>query len=372
VNTHKTTCYECGGEVNPIAKTCPSCGAPLPFGSQLLQNFHVARKRERFGPYTEAAARTSLAQGTIRPDDLCWQPGMATWLPVSRVLQPRPTARPQPIDYGLTYDDVNLYNNLRAPWDRPIEGKYINCIGTRPDDTYTQGTRWFASLLRWSGRIEALMILGTYALPLGGIIMFVGKQTVIGLCLLALGSVCLAPTIIATMIITRLRKRGRPTLEKYWEALHAYDNNKAAAEAAARAAARDAELRKRSYWTLLDGYSFEQATAEVLRKHQFTALVTRGSGDGGIDIEVTRNGLRGVVQCKALINCVGPSVVRDLYGVIHHCRAAFGIVVSRGGFTRGAGDFARDKPILFLDTDDLIAMQEGRDVLAKAFAPKEP
>jgi len=25
------------------------------------------------------------------------------------------------------------------------------------------------------------------------------------------------------------------------------------------------------------------------------------------------------------------------------------------------------KPILFLDTDDLIAMQEGRDVLAEAF-----
>jgi len=44
-------------------------------------------------------------------------------------------------------------------------------------------------------------------------------------------------------------------------------------------------------------------------------------------------------------------------------------IVSRGGFTRGAGEFARDKPIYFLDTDDLIAMQEGRDVLAKAFAP---
>jgi hypothetical protein len=140
-----------------------------------------------------------------------------------------------------------------------------------------------------------------------------------------------------------------------------------AAKAEADAAAHQANLRKRSYWEFLDGYSFEQATAEVLRKHQFTALVTRGSGDGGVDIEVTRNGLRGVVQCKAHINCVGPSVVRDLYGVIHHCGAAFGIVVSRGGFSPGAADFARDKPILFLDTDDLIAMQEGRDVLAKAF-----
>ncbi len=67
---------------------------------------------------------------------------------------------------------------------------------------------------------------------------------------------------------------------------------------------------------------------------------------------------------RDLLNCV----VRDLYGVIHHSRASFGIIVSRGGFTKGAVEFARDKPILFLDTDDLIAMQEGRDVLAKAFA----
>jgi hypothetical protein len=33
----------------------------------------------------------------------------------------------------------------------------------------------------------------------------------------------------------------------------------------------------------------------------------------------------------------------------------------------GAIDFASDKPILFLDVSDLIAMQESRDVLAAAF-----
>jgi hypothetical protein len=109
--------------------------------------------------------------------------------------------------------------------------------------------------------------------------------------------------------------------------------------------------------------------SRVRSSHQFNPRVTPGSGDGGIDIEVTRNGLRGVVQCKAHVACVGPHVVRDLYGLIHHSRADFGIIVSRGGFTRGAADFARDKPIYFLDTDDLIAMQEGRDVLATAFQP---
>lgn len=132
-------------------------------------------------------------------------------------------------------------------------------------------------------------------------------------------------------------------------------------------AAHEAEMQKRSYWQCLDGYAFEHATAEVLNKHQFNARVTPGSGDGGIDVEVTKNGLKGVVQCKAHVACAGPHVVRDLYGVIHHSGAAFGIIVSRGGVSQGAVDFARDKPILFLDTSDLIAMQEGRDVLAEAF-----
>ena len=159
-------------------------------------------------------------------------------------------------------------------------------------------------------------------------------------------------------------RRSRAAYLKFEEARLAYE----AIEAAKRKAARDAELRKRSYWEFLDGYAFERATAEVLNKHQFNPRVTPGSGDGGIDIEVTKNGLKGVVQCKAHTSCVGPHVVRDLYGVIHHCGASFGIIVSRGGFTRGAIDFARDKPILFLDVSGLIAMQEGRDVLAAAFS----
>jgi hypothetical protein len=166
--------------------------------------------------------------------------------------------------------------------------------------------------------------------------------------------------LIPDAVRTYKEKHPSKNLLAYREALRLYEVE--------CKAAHEAELRKRSYWEFLDGYAFERATAEVLSEHQFNTVVTPGSGDGGIDIEVTRNGLKGVVQCKAHVACVGPHVVRDLYGVIHHCGAAFGIIVSRGGFTRGAHEFARDKPILFLDTDDLIAMQEGRDVLAAAFS----
>ena len=70
------------------------------------------------------------------------------------------------------------------------------------------------------------------------------------------------------------------------------------------------------------------------------------------------------------MTCVGPHIVRDLFGVMNHSRADFGMIVSRGGFSKGAIDFAKDKPIFLVDTSGLMAMQEGKDVLAKEFAPK--
>ena len=96
-----STCYECGKAISSLAAACPSCGAPLSAGqpssgsttatASSALDFHVAREGKRFGPYTEVAARKYLADGRIHADDLCWRPGMDTWLPVSHVLQLAPT-----------------------------------------------------------------------------------------------------------------------------------------------------------------------------------------------------------------------------------------------------------------------------------------
>jgi GYF domain 2 len=91
-----STCYECGKEISLPDATCPSCGAPLRAAQPSLGSttatassaldFYVAREGKHFGPYTEVAARNFLADGRIKADDLCWRPGMDTWLPVSHVL----------------------------------------------------------------------------------------------------------------------------------------------------------------------------------------------------------------------------------------------------------------------------------------------
>ena len=92
-----STCYECSKEISSLAAACPSCGAPLRAAqpslgstnatSSLALDFHVCREGKFYGPYTEVAAQNYLADGKIQPDDLCWRPGMDTWLPVSHVLQ---------------------------------------------------------------------------------------------------------------------------------------------------------------------------------------------------------------------------------------------------------------------------------------------
>jgi len=119
--------------------------------------------------------------------------------------------------------------------------------------------------------------------------------------------------IVPAVVIGYQRRKTNPGILAFNEALRLHRLHKIAAHEAAQE-----QLKlKRSYWEGLNGYEFEIATAEVLKKHHFNTSVTRGSGDGGIDINAARGGFSGVVQCKAHVASAGPHVVRDLWGVIH-------------------------------------------------------
>lgn len=265
--------------------------------------------------------------------------------------------RPQPIDYGLSEYDIRRHGS----------GYLLNADLTYREEQFHE---W-----RWIFFVAFII----YACACGGMLYLHNSGQLKGTSsqIVQLALVLAPVSLIGSMMLFSMtegfvnaysRRRSEPGYLRYEEALGLHELYQTTAQAAAHEAEQAILRKKRSYWAFLDGYAFERATAEVLKRHQFNPIVTPGSADGGIDIEVTRNGLKGVVQCKAHVACVGPHVVRDLYGVIHHCGADFGIIVSRGGFSKGAIDFARDKPILFLDVSDLIAMQEGRDVLAAAFS----
>jgi restriction system protein len=121
------------------------------------------------------------------------------------------------------------------------------------------------------------------------------------------------------------------------------------------------ERRRREFWETLDGWSFEHELAEVLRKVDYKAEVTRGSGDDGVDIWAEKDGETIAIQCKRYSGAVGPAVVRELYGVLLHFEADRGIVATTGYFTGGAFDFAEDKQIELWTLNDILRLQDSSE-----------
>lgn len=70
-----------------------------------------------------------------------------------------------------------------------------------------------------------------------------------------------------------------------------------------------------SWWWTLDGWQFEREVGLVFQRMGFRTKVTRGSGDGGVDIVMYKGGLKYIVQCKHYRRPLGPEAVRSLYGV---------------------------------------------------------
>jgi hypothetical protein len=112
--------------------------------------------------------------------------------------------------------------------------------------------------------------------------------------------------------------------------------------------------QQREWWLRLDGRSFEVEAGTVFRRRGYTVRRVGGSGDQGVDLLLTKDGLTIAVQCKAHRNPVGPGAIRDLYGAMVHHRHREAWILSTTGFTRGAKAFAAGKPIRLLTLEDLL------------------
>lgn len=126
----------------------------------------------------------------------------------------------------------------------------------------------------------------------------------------------------------------------------------------------DGELRKfkelekkyAKYWLNLSGYQFEKEVAKLYKTRGYGVQVTKGSGDGGIDIFLEKAGRRYGVQCKNHHKAIGPAAIRDLYGAMSHEGLDAGIFIASSGYTKGAKEFARNKAITLLDINNVLRM----------------
>ncbi len=135
-----------------------------------------------------------------------------------------------------------------------------------------------------------------------------------------------------------------------------------------QAVAREAELarlREQEFRRLrdtralqhLDPYAFEMLCATLYQRMGWNATTTSRTGDGGIDVVISRPGEKKIVQCKRFTTeKVGVGVVRDLFGVVTANGANGGILVTTTTFTEGAIVWGKDKRIEFVDCEQLVAM----------------
>ncbi len=103
-------------------------------------------------------------------------------------------------------------------------------------------------------------------------------------------------------------------------------------------------------------YEFEAYIAELFKKLGYKSEAVGRSHDGGVDVEIEKDGVRGYIQCKKYItSTVGVSEVRDFYGALAdrllNGQAYF---ITTNKFTLEAKKFAEDKPIELVDSFGLL------------------
>ena len=109
-----------------------------------------------------------------------------------------------------------------------------------------------------------------------------------------------------------------------------------------------------SWWQELSGQRFEQEIGLLFEKRGYQVYLQGKSGDGGVDLIISKGSNKVIVQCKAHKNPIGPHVVRDLYGALTHNKAREAWIISVSRFTKGSWEFAANKPIRLITIEDIL------------------
>lgn len=115
---------------------------------------------------------------------------------------------------------------------------------------------------------------------------------------------------------------------------------------------------------------FEFMVGEAFRREGYRVEETLGVGaDGGVDLVLSRNGAKFLVQCKQWRKqAVGVQVIREQFGILTAEGAAEIIIVTSGSFTQDARDFARGKPMRLIDGPELLKLVRSVQQAAPANA----
>jgi hypothetical protein len=119
-------------------------------------------------------------------------------------------------------------------------------------------------------------------------------------------------------------------------------------------AKRRAQLEAVRLWYLehmhtLSGTRFEEFCGEVFASLGYSVTMTQASHDGGIDLELLKDGCLTLVQCKRSGYPVGVKPVRELLGVVSKRAADKGILATNSTFTIEAEQFVFGQRLELID-----------------------
>ena len=113
----------------------------------------------------------------------------------------------------------------------------------------------------------------------------------------------------------------------------------------------------------LDGFAFEYLLGALFKQMNYKVEVTRGSGDQGADIIISKMGRKTVVQAKCYLNNVSNKAIQEVVAAIKYYNADAGMVVTNSYYTKGAKELAEANNIVLWDRDKLSQMLSAYPVV---------
>lgn len=125
--------------------------------------------------------------------------------------------------------------------------------------------------------------------------------------------------------------------------------------------------RQRRSWVLqqrtlndlrrLSWQKFEVLVGAAFEQLGYVAQEVGGGGaDGGMDLILSKNNKKVLVQCKHWKTGVGAPVVREMFGLMVAEKMDAVMIVTSGKFTKDAQAFAKGKTIVLIDGEALLKL----------------
>lgn len=102
-----------------------------------------------------------------------------------------------------------------------------------------------------------------------------------------------------------------------------------------------------------EGLEYEKWVADQLNKHGWTARVTQGSGDHGIDVVAIIDDLSVGIQCKRYSGAVGNKAVQEVFAGIKHLSLDKAVVISNSDYTKSAHDLAQATGTILVNDEEI-------------------